>query len=73
MTQLQYLALGFSLVWLLLAVYIAGLHRRTERARREVAAHKRFVELCQQYQQLTERLGQLERAGGGDPKKKRRS
>ncbi len=44
MTQLQYLALGFSLVWLLLAVYIAGLHRRTERARREVDSLRRSLE-----------------------------
>lgn len=44
MTQLQYLALGFSLVWLLLAVYIAGLYRRTERARREVDSLRRSLE-----------------------------
>ena len=42
-------------------------------ARAEVAAHKRFVELCRQFERLTEQLGQVERGVGADPKKKRRS
>ncbi len=44
MTQLQYLVLAFGLVWLLLALYIAGLHRRTERARREISMLHRLVD-----------------------------
>lgn len=44
MTQLQYLALGFGLVWILLAFYIAGLHRRLHRMRREVVALSRGIE-----------------------------
>ena len=42
-------------------------------ARADIAAHKRFVELCKQFEQLTEQLGQLERTSGQDPGKKRRS
>jgi hypothetical protein len=42
-------------------------------ARADVAAYKQFVELCRQFEQLTEQLGQLERRGGADPGKKRRS
>lgn len=33
-----------------------------ERARRDVEAHKRFKELCQEFEQLTEHLGKLTRA-----------
>jgi hypothetical protein len=33
--------------------------------RRDVAAHKRFVDLCDEFVRLTERLGELERQGDG--------
>ena len=32
-----------------------------EAVRRDVAAHKRFVALCRQFEELTEKLGELER------------
>ena len=32
-----------------------------ESARSDVAAHKEFMELCKEFEQLTERLGELER------------
>ena len=41
-----------------------------DQARQDVAAHKQFVSLCRRYEELTERLGQLERQGD-DGKKNR--
>ena len=44
-----------------------------EQARRDVAAHKRFLLLCREFEQVTARLGGLERQGsGGEQEKKRR-
>jgi hypothetical protein len=44
-----------------------------EAARLDIAAHQQFVALCRKYEQLTERLGELERAAVEEsPKKKRR-
>lgn len=45
---------------------------QVEQARSDVAAHRRFVDLCQQFERLTEQLGQLERAGGGQGQEKKR-
>ena len=46
-----------------------------EWTRRDVAEHKRFVELCQEFEELTERLGELERqlTDGASPKKTSKS
>ena len=44
-----------------------------ERVRGEIAAHKRFVDLCKEFERLTEQLGQLERGAGVGQEKKRRS
>jgi hypothetical protein len=43
-------------------------------AKADVAAHRRFVELCRQFEQLTEQLGQCERGAGelGQGKKRPR-
>lgn len=43
-----------------------------ELARQEVAAHKQFAALCQRFEQLTERLGELERDDVDQEKKRRR-
>lgn len=44
---------------------------QVEQARADVAGHKRFVELCKQFERLTEQLGQVERSAGGHEKKRR--
>jgi hypothetical protein len=45
-----------------------------EQARQDVAEHKRFLALCKEFEELTERLGQIEREGAGPiQEKKRRS
>lgn len=43
-----------------------------EGARREVAAHKRFVVLCREFEQLTARLGELEREASTFEQEKKR-
>jgi len=42
-----------------------------ERARQDVAQHKRFIQLCNKLEDLTGRLGELERSGERGDKKKR--
>ena len=44
---------------------------QVEQARADVAAHRRFVALCDTYAQVTEQLGQLERGGGGQGQEKK--
>ena len=43
-----------------------------ERTRAEIVAHRRFRELCRELETLTERLGELERAGGEASREKKR-
>jgi len=43
-----------------------------EQTQRDVAVYRQFVQLCREYEQLTEQLGELERAAGKSPEKKRR-
>jgi hypothetical protein len=44
-----------------------------EQAQRDIAAHKRFLLLCREFEQLTTRLTELEREEPrGEPEKKRR-
>lgn len=45
---------------------------QVEQVRGDVASHRRFVELCQQFERLTEQLGQRERTGGGHGQEKKR-
>ena len=37
--------------------------KELERVRQDVANHKRFKQLCREFETLTQRLGELERAG----------
>jgi hypothetical protein len=41
-------------------------------AKADVAAHRRFVELCREFEHLTEQLGQQERRAGGLCQEKKR-
>ena len=43
-----------------------------QQARKDVAEHKRFVALCKEFEELTERLGQMEREGVGFAEEKKR-
>ena len=42
-----------------------------EQARKDVAEYKRFLGLCQEFERLTARLGELERGEGLEQEKKR--
>jgi hypothetical protein len=46
--------------------------KQVEQARADVAAYQRFTALCREYAQVTEQLGQLERAGVGQGREKKR-
>jgi len=44
-----------------------------EQARRDVAEHQKFVALCKEYEEVTEKLGEMERGGMvGEEKKGRK-
>lgn len=43
-----------------------------EQARKDVEAHKRFVELCREFEILTERLGEMGRGVSGVEREKKR-
>ena len=45
---------------------------QVEQVRADVAAYRRFAALCQEFERLTEQLGQWERAGGGPGQEKKR-
>ena len=46
--------------------------QQVRQARADVAAYQQFAALCREYEQVTERLGQLERGGGGQGQGKKR-
>src|SRR5512139_2450765 len=43
-----------------------------EQAQKDIAEYKRFLGLCQEFEQLTARLGELERGGPGVEREKKR-
>lgn len=45
---------------------------QVQQARDDVAAHRHFVEFCQEFERLTEQLAQVERTGGGQGQGKKR-
>jgi hypothetical protein len=44
-----------------------------EQAQKDVTAHKHFIELCKEFESLTEKMGELLRLAEGTEKKLRRS
>jgi hypothetical protein len=42
-----------------------------ERAKLDIAAHRKFVELCKEFEMLTERMGMLQHQAGEPAEKKR--
>ena len=45
--------------------------KQLEQVKKDVAAHKRFVQLCKEFEALTERLGEFERQTPEGQEKKR--